>query len=68
MNFGEGGGCKEITFGKLNRKIFYGARIAYTESSNIKEIHEDAEDEKKKKKHNCQLWVNIKAVNRRLCK
>lgn len=54
----------EITFAQLNRKIFYGARIVYAKSGNIKEIYED----EKGKKHNCQLWVNIKAVNGRLCK
>lgn len=34
----------EITFAKLNRKIFYGARIVYAKSSNIKEIYENEEE------------------------
>lgn len=55
----------EITFTKLNRQIFYGmARIVYAKSSNIKENLR----RRKREKHNCQLWVNIKAVNSRLFK
>lgn len=34
----------EITFAKPNRKIFYGARIVYAKSSNIKEIYENEEE------------------------